>query len=149
MHRLREAATVAQGCLRVLITHTHSFQKCTLQLIDGYIFCIRMNDNEELDIEDTEEIFNLRKQWFGNKKYVVIVVSGNHSSISAEGRKRAAEPEYALNRVAFAMVVNSLAQRLIGNFYIRFDKPPAPARLFNDETKAIQWLKTFEAEVKE
>jgi hypothetical protein len=43
--------------------------------------------------------------------------------------------------VASAFVLNSLATRLTGNFFIRFHKPVNPTRLFNDEKKAFDWLR--------
>ena len=37
-------------------------------------------------------------------------------------------------------LVNSLATRIAVNFYIRFNKPPKPTRLFTNSEDAFSWL---------
>ncbi len=42
------------------------------------------------------------------------------------------------------IVVNSPVSRIIGNFFLGFNKPTNPTpRLFTDHDKAIEWLKSF------
>jgi hypothetical protein len=120
------------------------FKKATMSVTESNIVIIRISDNVELDVEDVKEMFAKRLEVIGENPYAIINISGKHSGITSEARKLAAEPQYALYRQAFAMVVNSLAQRIIGNFYIKFDSPPSPARVFNDEKAAFEWVKTFE-----
>jgi len=43
-------------------------------------------------------------------------------------------------RQAEAFVVNSLPTRLIANFYMKFNKPPNPTKIFNTVEKAEEWL---------
>lgn len=47
---------------------------------------------------------------------------------------------------ADAFVIKSLPQRLIGNFYLRINRPPNPTKLFQDEDSAVDWLRTFVSE---
>jgi hypothetical protein len=48
------------------------------------------------------------------------------------------------NRVnAIAMLINSPASKVIGNFYILFSKPTTPTKLFTDENQALAWLRQF------
>jgi hypothetical protein len=44
---------------------------------------------------------------------------------------------------ACAGITNSLIGRVIGNFFIGFNRPPTPGRIFNSEEDAVKWLKTF------
>lgn len=44
------------------------------------------------------------------------------------------------------MVTNSLANKLLGNFFIKFHKPKTPARIFSDEKTALEWLRAVIAE---
>ena len=46
-------------------------------------------------------------------------------------------------RKASAIVTNSLANKLIANFYIRVNKPLNPTRVFNNESDAVHWLRQF------
>ena len=42
---------------------------------------------------------------------------------------------------ADAFVIDSLPQKIVGNFYLKFVKPQVPTKLFRTEEKAIEWLK--------
>jgi hypothetical protein len=73
--------------------------------------------------------------------------------ISSDARKYGSNPEIQQNLIAQAVLVNSLATRIAGNFYIRFNKPPKPTRIFTNPEDAKSWLlykkKEFEAMQKE
>jgi hypothetical protein len=45
--------------------------------------------------------------------------------------------------VADAFVIDSLAQRILGNFYLKFNKPQFPTRFFNSKEEALIWLEAF------
>ena len=45
---------------------------------------------------------------------------------------------------AEAIVVNSLAHKIMANFITKFYKTPMPIKIFNDEESALQWLINFE-----
>jgi len=44
---------------------------------------------------------------------------------------------------ADAVVVKSMAQRIMANFYLRFQRPSVPTRLFNSIHEAEKWLLEF------
>ena len=44
---------------------------------------------------------------------------------------------------ADAFVIHSLPQKLLGNFYLKIQKPSIPTRFFSSETKAIAWLRDY------
>lgn len=39
-----------------------------------------------------------------------------------------------------AKLINSLAYRILANFFIRFDKPPILTKVFDTRNDAIDWL---------
>ncbi|MCC6600101.1 MAG: hypothetical protein IT223_05455 [Crocinitomicaceae bacterium] len=43
-------------------------------------------------------------------------------------------------RMAEAFVVDNLANKIIADFYIRFNRPDNPTRVFSDVKKALDWL---------
>jgi hypothetical protein len=49
---------------------------------------------------------------------------------------------YSKVRKAEAFVVESLANRLIANFYIKFNRPKNPTQIFNSYDRALAWLRT-------
>jgi hypothetical protein len=47
--------------------------------------------------------------------------------------------------VAVAVLVGSPLSRVIGNFFVGFNRPPVPTRLFTSEDEALLWLRGFVA----
>ena len=53
------------------------------------------------------------------------------------------EDNELLLQIAEAFLLTSLAQKILINFYIRFDKPLVPSKVFTNKEKAIEWLRQF------
>jgi hypothetical protein len=45
---------------------------------------------------------------------------------------------------ADAMVLTSLPQRILGDFYLKINKPPISTKFFGNKEDAIVWLKQLE-----
>ncbi|HXU27517.1 MAG TPA: hypothetical protein VN698_09820 [Bacteroidia bacterium] len=45
--------------------------------------------------------------------------------------------------LADAYVTTSLGHKIIGNAYLKFNKPGRPTKIFNSKDDAVEWLKTF------
>ena len=52
-------------------------------------------------------------------------------------------PEALVVSHAVALLVGSPLSRAIGNFYLGFNRPTVPTRIFNAEAAALEWLQTF------
>jgi hypothetical protein len=59
--------------------------------------------------------------------------------------ERAAREELAACQgvTSAAILIDSALSRMIGNVLITFSKPTLPARIYNSEAAAIEWLKEF------
>jgi hypothetical protein len=44
---------------------------------------------------------------------------------------------------AEAYIASNFSHKFIGNFYLRFNKPGRPTKIFSNHEDAIKWLKTF------
>lgn len=51
------------------------------------------------------------------------------------------DPEILPIRKKIAIVVNNMPTRIIANFFVKFNRPQTPTKVFNDYNKAIEWLK--------
>lgn len=77
----------------------------------------------------------------GIPRLFIIDVRDCYGNYSMEARNYMANnPEINKVRKAFAILTNSLGTRILADFYLKFNKPPSPGKLFNDEEEAIQWL---------
>jgi len=53
--------------------------------------------------------------------------------------KKDADP----HSVAVAFLICSISQKLLGNFYLNFNKPLKPTRIFTNLEDAVLWLREF------
>ncbi len=40
-------------------------------------------------------------------------------------------------------MISDLPQKIVGNFFLKFDKPARPTKIFTKEEEAVEWLKQF------
>lgn len=101
-------------------------------------------DGADIDIEETIACFNAYKQLGCTKtnKLLQLIDGRDNMSITHEARNYAALHGKDFF-IASAIVNNSLAVRLIVNFFNRFYKEVVPFKMFATEQEAINWLITF------
>jgi hypothetical protein len=67
----------------------------------------------------------------------------NARSLSREARAFYDSAEVAEVFSATALLVSSPLSRAIGNFFLGFNRPAMPTRLFESEGEALAWLRTI------
>ncbi len=83
----------------------------------------------------------LKSKYDGINKRLVLVETGSYTSISSEAREFSTRPEVHIYTKASAVIVKSLAHRIIMNFIINFTKQqPVKMRMFDNKQNAINWL---------
>lgn len=117
--------------------------KATCSLLEEGVIEIIVNNFSDLVVEDIVAIREANQVIAQGKKYVVVLESGLNTSISKEARDESAKKEYGETRKAMAFVINSLGQRIIGNFFIQMNKPPTPTKIFTSRDEALKWAKSF------
>lgn len=103
---------------------------CRLEVHDGQVLAL-------------EHMYQIREWiWSQNSRqpYKLIVLAHPKATISPELRDYASNPERAEAVKADALVVQSFAQRLLVGFYLRFNKPQVPTKVFAAEEAARLWL---------
>lgn len=99
---------------------------------------------DDFSINDLKEV-NAAADALGEegKAYPRLTFVKYFLNMGQELRAYAASEESNRTTVAAAFVTNVLALKFVGNFYISFNKPVRPTRLFDSEEKAVEWLKSF------
>ncbi len=102
-------------------------------------------DEYEVDLPQQQEIhdavFHLTKK--GMVMYHILVVPGKYGGITKEAREMEMFLKPAFKeQFSLAIVVHSLAQRIIGNMFLKMktNKPKFPSRLFTSEELALKWI---------
>lgn len=124
--------------VKVLPKSTYYFRK------DGLVI-IRIKPNVHLEMEDALE--EHRFLYAEKAEYLpmrVMIVPGDGATVSKEVRDYSNHPNNTKMIRAEAIVVNSLAHKIMANFITKFYKIPMPIKIFNDEAKAIDWLLNYQ-----
>lgn len=120
------------------------FKKTTYYFRADGIVIIKIKDNVHLELEDSKE----EQQMLYSEKedYIplrVIINPGKHASVSKEVRDYSNHPDNAKMILAEAIVVQSMAHKIMANFIKNFYKTPMQIKIFNDEESAVNWLSSF------
>jgi hypothetical protein len=117
--------------------------------IEDRLLLCRMLENADVGAAEVDENFDASQKLSNGKRYAVLVDARVSANLSKEGRERAHSERSYINLIAQAIVVDSLPNRLVVNFIIKFHKPLTPTRMFSNMESALKWLrKCMEAEKK-
>jgi hypothetical protein len=119
------------------IVHFRSFSKMHLTIYDSGILHFFIKDGEILNEGDYKQMSDWLKS-IGNKKYLFLIEAGLKSEVNDDFIKSSAEDN--AHTIADAIIIKSMAQRMIANFYIKFNKPVNPTQIFPDAESAAFWL---------
>jgi hypothetical protein len=116
------------------------YEKFSFMLRKDGIVHYRMKANRMIlmpDIFKHLEVFSVR---YAGQSFLNLYEFEENSEIDDEVRKWAADPSGNNFTIADAFVIQSMAQKMIGNFYLTFHKPVKPTKLFTNVEDALKWL---------
>jgi hypothetical protein len=119
-----------------------------LYYIEEDIFFTRLLQEKEIDLDKAKANFEASKLITKGRRYAAFTDGRGFMSITKEAMAYGGTPEVNDPVIAHAILINSLANRLLGNFIIKFHKPAAPTRIFTSESEALEWLRERVAEFK-
>jgi hypothetical protein len=106
---------------------------------ENILYC-KMIEDLEVQVEDVEENFQMAMSLVKGNRFTALVDARLCGGITKEAMDRAHQPESYTLLIAQAIVVDSLPNRLIANFIIKFHKPSAPTKLFSTPEAGLTWL---------
>lgn len=116
--------------------------KCAqLTLIEEGILRVTLFQKAEIGLEESKAMQKASAEITRGEKYTALIDARVQVTLSSEAREWGSSVESLKDTIAQAILVESLANKLIGNFIIQFHKPIAKTRLFSDENLAIEWLR--------
>lgn len=98
----------------------------------------------EVTLDDARENIAATAKLTGGRRRAVLIDLRGIRTQSAEARAYLAGPEATKITLAVALWIASPISRALGNFFLGFNRPETPARLFTDEASAVEWLVSFE-----
>lgn len=109
---------------------------------DGIIRKIFL-DNAQETLNDALESEEITKKLSGGKKRPMFVDFTALRSMDSDARSYYTGERAGALISACGGVTKSKIGKVISNFFIGFNRPPSPVKLFTSEDEAIEWLKKF------
>lgn len=123
--------------------HAIRTRTCTLWC-EGDIVFGRFHEGAEVDLADAHENLAVTATLTGGRRLPVMVDLRGVRSQSAEARAHFAGPAATAVTRAVALVISSPLSRVVGNFFLGFNRPETPARIFTATGDAETWLASFQ-----
>jgi hypothetical protein len=117
-------------------------KSCHIKLLEGDIIVIEVKPNTEVLLEDVKEMVKTAGELGNNKLLKNLIVAGEYSSMNSQATLYMKSEEAHRFTRTEAIVISSLAQRIVGNFYLGIVTQKRPSKLFNSVEKAMEWLKS-------
>lgn len=109
---------------------------------DG-IIQILVKSNLMISRENAQEMVEIVGIVGSGKKYPILIIAGEYTLPESEARTYIASAEANKYTLVNAFVINSVAQKLVGNVYLKIDQPVTPTKIFTDKDEALKWLYNF------
>src|SRR3989344_3360742 len=119
----------------------YSNSKYEITILEDYIFKLKPFEGVEIDLEDAREMRRVYLKFSEGRPFAILLDATQNFTPTDEARRLIASKEFTEKRFAAAFVTTTLANKIIGNFFIKFNKPASPTKLFNDEETALHWLR--------
>jgi hypothetical protein len=121
--------------------HRYSTEKAEAFKLEGIIIENTIKENVVLEVEDVRSIKEINLRLCEGKNYALLVDPKEGSSITDEARALLASPELGQYNLAKAILIHTNKQKIIGNIYLRVNKPFVKTRMFTNREKALVWLR--------
>ena len=124
------------------ILETHLVEMFTIEFWDNGLVHVVVPGDTIVDKKHIKAQYEFFKTRYDQKnKFLILVESGYDSTLTKEAREFSSLPESNSMTFATAVVVKSLAERLIINFIINITNRQAmKIRLFDSRENAAKWL---------
>lgn len=109
------------------------------RLYDNKIFHAIIKKGEKITMDMALNGVDFLNKNGGGSFYNIYEFS-SFSEMEPELREWASQPNENGYTYVDAIVISNLAQKLIANFYLKFNKPPRPTKIFYDSDKAVEWI---------
>lgn len=98
---------------------------------------------EELTLEISREVFAFTRQHSPWKLAPLFLTGSDFMSDNKESKAFNSSPEVLQYCSAIAFLSDSVAKKLLANFFITLNKGKIPMRFFSTEAEALKWLSGF------
>ncbi len=119
-----------------------STDKATIDCIGDEV-TITFKSNVMIDGEAMWQIKEVIWELLDKKRHRTLIKADGFPHFTKDAREVSASAEYTKDVIAAVFVTDLLPYRLLGNFFIKMNKPPIPMKIFSEVAEAQKWLAKF------
>jgi hypothetical protein len=112
----------------------------TVEIEDSGIVKVVLKAGSDIGLDVAIPVNEWLIEHFQERKRYVLTIFEFGVTIDPEAREYGSSEKRAGLTAADAVVVKTLAHKIIVNFYLKYNKPSHPTRAFSSEEKARKWL---------
>lgn len=116
------------------------FGETSIEILDEHVVRVVLKREQEIGAEVAQYLHDYLQEK-GVKVFKTLTIIEDDVVILPSAKKWMSDPERISRSRADAFVLDSLAKRLIINFYIKHNKPKVPTMTFSSEQEALTWLR--------
>jgi hypothetical protein len=115
-------------------------------MLDEHTIEIIYHDNITIDLTGIQKAWTKLDDFTQKKRLKKLTIVGKNTAITRDARRNGhAESEARKHIIAAeALVVHTLPQKMVANFYSKFIKDLYPIKYFTDIEDAKKWLSTIQ-----
>ena len=116
-----------------------------VQLDEQGIMHVFFKADEDVVMEDILVMHDWKSQQLKGGKHFNVTTLEYGSTVNLAVREWGRSDERGFNLGGDALVVKTLAHKLLVNFCIKYNKPEHPTKVFSDEQSAVEWLQVLKS----
>ena len=115
----------------------------TIRLRSDGILHSHTSSGIDFNIESLKKFNVVMGQMLNYQKAPLLITFDEFAIPPVETREFWAKKESCPYASADAYMATTFGHKLIGNFYLTFNKPGRPTKIFVNQKEAVDWLRTF------
>ena len=115
---------------------------CTIEALEWDIVELHINPSQTLQPDDVRKIFDVIHADYPEAK-TLMVTAGNKATLSPEAREVVSSEDITHQILADAIVTEHYSHQMSSNFFVRYNQPYRPTKLFKTIEEAKNWLKKY------
>ncbi|MFT3837346.1 MAG: STAS/SEC14 domain-containing protein [Myxococcaceae bacterium] len=120
--------------------------KTAILVFDGSLMRVTYRAEADVTQADAREHMDLMRELTQGQRVKVLVDTRNMRSLGREARAIYASEESRGYTACCALLVGSPVSRVLGSFFLGFNKPLYPTKLFTSDVDALEWMNGVLAE---
>lgn len=116
------------------------FPKIKMTYMDQQLIHYKVKENCLITMDDVNLCLEAIEEFDSENVYLNLYELGKNSKIMEDVKAWASDSKGNKQTVADAIVIQSLAHKLIANAYLKINRPPLPTKIFTNYERALEWL---------